>query len=76
MPERDGIETIMEIRRHAPTAKILAMTGYRLAEGVEFPEMLRHLGADEVLTKPFGPDLLLAKVDALLKRAPVAAAAG
>jgi DNA-binding response OmpR family regulator len=76
MPERDGIETILEIRRRAPLTKILAMTGFRLDSSLEFPAMLRHLGADDVLTKPFGPDLLLAKVDALLKRVPVTMAAG
>ena len=32
--------------------------------------MARHLGADDVLTEPFGPELLLAKLDALLKRVP------
>jgi DNA-binding response OmpR family regulator len=69
-PERDGIETMKEIRRRAPLAKILAMTGFRLDSSPEFPAMLRHLGADDVLTEPFGPELLLAKVDALLKRVP------
>ena len=66
MPERDGIETMMEIRRHCPQAKIVAMTGFRHSGSVDFPEMLRRLGADDVLTKPFAPDVLLAAVDRLL----------
>jgi len=67
MPERDGIETIQEIRREAPQAKILAMTGYSCSGSIDFPEMLRRLGADDVLTKPFLPKALLAKVRAMLQ---------
>jgi DNA-binding response OmpR family regulator len=74
MPERDGIETIREIRRQKPHAKILAMTGFYRSGSIDFPEMLRRLGADDVLTKPFLPKALLAKVDAMLKRPPFAAA--
>ena len=71
MPQRDGIETIMEIRRLSPHAKILAMTGFRHTGSVDFSEMLRNLGADDVLTKPFASEALLAKVESMLERAPV-----
>jgi CheY-like chemotaxis protein len=71
MPERDGIETIMEIRRRCPDAKILAMTGFRHSGSVDFAEMLRRLGADDVLIKPFDPEVLLAKVDRLVNLGPV-----
>lgn len=76
MPERDGIETMMEIRRRRPHAKILAMTGFRHSGSVDFGEMLLRLGADDVLIKPFGPEVLLAKVDRLvsLERAALTAA--
>lgn len=71
MPERDGIETIMEIRRHRPRAKILAMTGFRHSGSVDFAEMLQRLGADDVLVKPFDPEVLLTRVDRLISREPV-----
>ncbi|MGO8917062.1 MAG: response regulator [Stellaceae bacterium] len=66
MPERDGIELMMEIRRHRPQAKILAMTGFHHSGSVDFVEMLRRLGADDVLIKPFAPEVLLTKVDRLV----------
>jgi DNA-binding response OmpR family regulator len=75
MPERDGIETMIEIRRHCPQAKILAMTGFRHSGSVDFGEMLRRLGADDVLIKPFDPEVLLAKVDRLVSRDPTARSA-
>jgi DNA-binding response OmpR family regulator len=75
MPERDGIETMIEIRRHCPQAKILAMTGFRHSGSVDFGEMLRRLGADDVLIKPFDPEVLLAKVDRLVSRDPAARSA-
>lgn len=65
MPERDGIEMMMDIRRHCPQAKILAMTAFRHSGSVDFADMLRRLGADDVLIKPFAPEVLLTKVDRL-----------
>lgn len=65
MPERDGIEMMMEIRRHCPETRILAMSGFRHSGSVDFAEMLRRLGADDVLDKPFAPEVLLTKVDRL-----------
>lgn len=70
MPECDGIEMMMEIRQHCPQAKILAMTGFRHSGSVDFAEMLRRLGADDVLIKPFAPEVLLAKVDRLISLSP------
>lgn len=66
MPARDGIDAIMEMRGHGPAAKILAMTGFRPSGSVDVAEMLRRLGADDVLFKPFEPEVLLSKVDRLV----------
>jgi CheY-like chemotaxis protein len=66
MPEKDGIETMMEIRKLEPAAKVLAMTGYLQRGKVNFLEIVRSLGADGVLAKPFRADELLAEVGACL----------
>jgi CheY-like chemotaxis protein len=65
MPERDGIAMMIEIRRHCPETRILAMSGFRDSGSVDFAEMLCRLGADDVLLKPFVPEVLLTKVDRL-----------
>jgi DNA-binding response OmpR family regulator len=54
-----------EIRPAGALAKILAMTGFRSDSSPEFPALL--LGAADVLTELFGPELLLAKLDAPLQ---------
>src|SRR3954452_19874294 len=53
MPEKDGLETLMEIRRNTPHAKVIAMSGGgRL--GMTSPlEWAKRLGAVAVLVKPF-----------------------
>lgn len=66
MPSRDGIDAIMEMRREGPAAKILATTGFRPSGSVDVIETLCRLGADDVLLKPFEPEVLLAKVDRLV----------
>jgi DNA-binding response OmpR family regulator len=66
MPVRDGIDTLMELRRSGAEVKILAMTGGRQPGSVDVAETLRRLGADDVLLKPFEPEVLLAKVDRLI----------
>jgi DNA-binding response OmpR family regulator len=70
MPELDGFETLERIREIADVP-VLMLT----ARGTE-KDKVRGLrgGADDYLTKPFGRDELLARVEVLLRRraAPVA----
>jgi CheY-like chemotaxis protein len=56
MPEKEGIETIGELRRKNPTLKIIAISGGGRTENVDFLGMAQRLGADYVLAKPFGRD--------------------
>src|ERR1043166_1095194 len=49
MPEQDGLETLMEIRRNTPGAKVIAISGH----GTESLEVAKRLGAVGALTKPF-----------------------
>ena len=67
MPEREGIETIMELHRTRPDLGIIAMSG---AFGGQFLRAARLFGARATLAKPIDPDVLLAEVDGfLLERA-------
>jgi len=74
MPEMDGIETIIELKRRRCGAKILAISG---EGGVRHPDLLgfaRRLGADHALAKPFAPDGFLGAIRSLLASGPPAAA--
>ena len=67
MPETDGIETILELRRLYPATKIIAVSGggeYQSGNG--FLRAAESLGADCTLTKPFEFKELLPAVEALL----------
>ena len=66
MPDKDGIETIQELREHAPEAKILAMSGGASVEPEGPLSDAEVFGADASLAKPFSLDELQGKVDALL----------
>ncbi|MFZ2005223.1 MAG: response regulator [Stellaceae bacterium] len=65
MPEQEGIETILELRRDYPDIKILAMSGSGPIGGAGLLKMARQLGADDAIAKPFRPRDLLARVRAL-----------
>lgn len=65
MPEKDGIETILSLRRHLPTLRILAMSAGSYGR-TDFLAVAAKFGADAVLRKPFDGPELLAAVDALL----------
>ena len=66
MPEMDGLETLMEIRRNTPEAKVIVMSGG--GGGMEPTRQLKRakeLGAVATLTKPFPlSDLLQAVQEA------------
>lgn len=65
LPGMDGLDVAREIRRRGETP-IIMLT----ARAEETDELLGlELGADDYITKPFSPRLVLARVRALLRRA-------
>ena len=60
MPEQEGIETITQLRRERPKARILAVSGGGRIGNTDVLEIAHQLGADETLAKPFDPDDLVA----------------
>ena len=64
MPEMDGFETLKELR-HISDVPVLMLTA-RAEEQDELQGF--SLGADEYIAKPFSPKVLLARIDAILKR--------
>jgi CheY-like chemotaxis protein len=63
MPEQDGIETIMQIRRFLPRQPILAISGFAPRASADFLRMAKSLGATAVLPKPFNPEELIRTVE-------------
>lgn len=64
MPELDGFETLKELRRISEVP-VLMLT----ARSEERDELQGFsLGADEYIAKPFSPKVLMARVEAVLKR--------
>jgi CheY-like chemotaxis protein len=63
MPKREGIETIIAIRRERPEAKIIAMSGGGRINCADLLSMARDLGANHAITKPFDIDGLTAVVN-------------
>lgn len=53
MPEKEGIETIIDFRRTMPEAKIIAISGGGRSQNLDFLQIARKVGASEVLRKPF-----------------------
>jgi CheY-like chemotaxis protein len=72
MPNRDGLETIMEVRRSYPGVRILAISsGGSLGVG-DLLATARIFGADETLPKPLSFTTFAATVDRLLESPSVA----
>ncbi|WP_303977892.1 response regulator [Dongia mobilis] len=67
MPEQEGIETILAIRRIDQALPIIAMSGGSSLGAVDFLNAARSFGASRVLNKPFSPkDLIAALKDCLV----------
>lgn len=66
MPEQEGIEVILEIRKHAAGPKILAISGGSSFDAESLLSDAQALGADAVLSKPFTAAALRARVESLL----------
>lgn len=60
MPDQDGLESILTLRREFPDAKIMAITGGSDMIGIlNFLDVARMLGARRTLQKPFEMHQLL-----------------
>jgi CheY-like chemotaxis protein len=66
MPEKEGIETIIEIRQHDPNIKIIAISGGGRTSNQIFLDVAKKFGAVDVLAKPFTPKQLVAMVQKVL----------
>ena len=66
MPEKEGMEIIMELTRDFPGVKIIAISGAGSLGTTGYLEMARMIGAARTLAKPFGQEELLATVRELL----------
>jgi DNA-binding NtrC family response regulator len=62
MPEHDGLEVIMTLKREAPGIKIIAMSGGSRFMQTEALHMAEPLGAFATLRKPFALDAMLEMV--------------
>ncbi len=59
MPDKEGLETISEIRALMPTIKIIAISGGGKKQDMTFLNLAKQVGAERVLQKPFRPSELL-----------------
>jgi len=57
MPEKEGIQTIIDLRKESPGLKIFAISGAGKQPG-EFLELAKHLGAMHTFVKPIEKDAL------------------
>ncbi len=65
MPIKDGIEALMEIRRVAPTAKIIAMSGGGRIAASDYLVWAQAIGVNRTLEKPFSLTDLIAVIEEL-----------
>ncbi len=66
MPDKEGLEVIMDLVKETPKPKIIAMSGGGMMEPRTYLSLAEKLGADEIIQKPFRPAELLALVEKLL----------
>ena len=68
MPDQDGLESILTLRREFPAAKVIAITGGSDMIGIlNFLDVAKMLGARRTLQKPFDMNHLLDAVQAELR---------
>ncbi len=66
MPDKEGIETIMEIKAINPDIKVIAMSGGGKTKNMAFLDMAKQIGAEHIMSKPFKPTALLEIIKTLV----------
>ena len=66
MPEKEGIELIIEVRQKHSDMPIIAVSGGSHRGVDDYLQMAKKLGANMTLTKPFSADEILLSTKSLL----------
>lgn len=67
MPDQEGIETIIQLRKEFPEVKIIAMSGGGRGSSDIYLDSAMRLGASRCFAKPFDTVVFLQAVTELLK---------
>ena len=67
MPEKEGIETIIELRRDFPDVKIIAMSGGGSIGTKDYLHLAKIFGVQRTFTKPVAREQLLDAITELLE---------
>jgi DNA-binding response OmpR family regulator len=68
MPDKEGIETIQELRRDFPDVKIIAISGGGQISPESYLSIAERIGADRTFEKPIDTKELVTAVGELLKK--------
>jgi YesN/AraC family two-component response regulator len=53
MPQKEGLQMILELRRHDPDTKVIAMSGGGRYSNTDYLKLAKKFGARATLCKPF-----------------------
>ncbi len=67
MFEKDGVTTIMEVRKDSPNVRIIAISGGARVGPEVYLQLAKRVGADCALTKPIDRKELLNTISELLR---------
>lgn len=68
MPDMDGIETIIHIRKMNKQIPLIAMSGGGKIDPEDYGKLAIRLGADDFFKKPFDQKDLISKIQTLLEK--------
>jgi CheY-like chemotaxis protein len=67
MPEMEGLELLMKLRKKDPPIKVIAMSGGGRVSAVDYLHTAKMMGATKVMAKPFTNEEMMAAIDEVLK---------
>ena len=70
MPEKEGIETIIELRKLYSKLKIIAISGGGRGDAVHYLQVAKAFGADRTMSKPFECNDMLQTIRELTTQTP------
>jgi CheY-like chemotaxis protein len=67
MPDMDGLETLLSIKKKSPSTPVVVMTGGGARIRLDFLDAAKIFGADDVMRKPFTAQQLVSIIDSFTK---------